>query len=228
MATSTPIGSAKSVAIETMIAEPMMAFLIPPPVSPNVACTCVNRSTLSAGIERCTTMKITTASTATAPNAASVAVSWAIRFVMTRRRERPRAFSDGMLEASTSMPLDRVPADDDLRREVRDQRHDEQDHAEVEERPDLQVRNGTLVLRGDPARERVARLEQVEVDSVRRDPDHLGDGDRLADGPPAAEEDCGDQPAARVRQQDPFHHLPAGQPEAVGAFLDLGRHLAAK
>src|SRR5436190_16130053 len=144
-----------------MIADPTMACLMPPPVSPKVACTCVNRSPLSAGIARWTTLMTTIASTATAPNAASAAVTCAARFQSRRLQARPRAFSDGgMLAASTSVPLDRVAADDHLSSEVRHQGHHEQDHAQVEKRADLQVGHGALILRGDPARERVTSLEQ--------------------------------------------------------------------
>src|SRR6478736_3666429 len=151
-----------------MMTEPTIACLMPPPDSPKVDCTPVNSSRLSAGIARWITLKTTIPSTATAPNAATVATIWANRLQSRRRRARPWAFSDGpMLAASISVPLDRVATHDDLRGEVRDQRHDEQDHAEVEERPDLEVRDRALVLRCDPARERVAGLEQVEVAAVR-------------------------------------------------------------
>src|SRR5690348_9922190 len=122
-----------------MISEPTIAFEMPPPVSPKVACTCVNRSTFSAGTARWTTLITTIASTATAPNAASVAISSVPRFVSSRRLARPRALSDGRMPAASTSdaPLDRVAADDELREGVHHERHHEQDHAQVEERPHL-------------------------------------------------------------------------------------------
>ena len=57
----TPVGSANTVASATMMSEPTMAFLMPPPDSPKVACTCVNRSRLSAGIARWITLNTTIA-----------------------------------------------------------------------------------------------------------------------------------------------------------------------
>ena len=50
---------------------------------------------------------------------------------------------------------------------------------------------------------------------VRRDADHLRDGDRLADRAAHPEQDRRDQAAARVREDHAAHHLPARQPEAV-------------
>ncbi len=44
-----------------MMIEPTMAFLMPPPDSPKVACTCVNRSRLRAGIARWITLNTTIA-----------------------------------------------------------------------------------------------------------------------------------------------------------------------
>src|SRR4029077_6792878 len=149
-----------------MSTEPPIGVEMPPPVCPKVACTCVKRLRLSAGIPRWSTDQTTIASTATAPNAATVATTSATRLVTRRRRARPCAFRGrGAFAASTSVPpLDCVTSNDDLCREVLHQQHDDKNGAQVEERRDLEVRHRALVLGGDAAREGVTGLEQVERD----------------------------------------------------------------
>ena len=60
--------------------------------------------------------------------------------------------------------------------------------------------------------------------------DHLGDGDRLAERSPEAEDDGADDARASQRQHGHADHLPARGPQRVGALLELGRrrpeHLA--
>ena len=102
-------------------------------------------------------------------------------------------------------------------------RDHEQDRRQVDERRDLDVRHGPLVLLGELARERVSRHEQRPVNAVAG-ADHLGDGDRLADRAAQAEQNRRAHTGARVRKDDPAHHLPARGPERQRALLELGRH----
>ena len=88
MASSTPIGTAMAVAMAVMINVPTIAFLMPPPSTPNGAATCVNKSTLTAGSPRLATEKITASSTTIATSAAMLASSSITRPCSLRRRER--------------------------------------------------------------------------------------------------------------------------------------------
>ena len=86
----------------------------------------------------------------------------------------------------------------------------------------MDVRRGGLVLRGDAARERVAVLEERDVDAERA-ADHLRDRDRLADRAAEPEHHCGDEPAARLRQDDAADHLPARRAERERGLLEIAR-----
>src|SRR5438067_303698 len=226
MATRMPTGKATAAASATMITVPTMAFSIPPPVWPNVTWFCVKRSRLRAGIPFRRTETTTMPRTLTARKAEAVAIPWAKRLTRSLRRDLPVALSEiGATDDAISVRrLDRVAPDDQLRGEVGDQRHREEDHAQVEEGCRLEERGGALVLVGDVGGQRVASLEEIGG-QMRRRAAHLRHGDCLSHGATAAEQDGRDQSAARVRKHHSLDHLPAREPEPDRALLDLLRHL---
>ena len=99
----------------------------------------------------------------------------------------------------------------------------EKDQGEVEERRDLEVRHGALELPCDAARERVARVEEVQAESVRRDSDHLRDRDRLSDSAAEPEHRRREQARTDVGDYDPPDRLPPGGAESHRAVLDVFR-----
>src|SRR5689334_14194798 len=129
---------------------------------------------------RLPTDQTTIPSAAIAIAADRIASDSAARFTRRRRRARPVAFSEIAGSATSVAPgfLELEPLHDPLGREVRDERDDEQDQTEIDQRRDLQAADGPLVLVRDAARERVARLEdrELERDEVA---DHLRHRDRL-------------------------------------------------
>src|SRR5689334_14975511 len=192
IATSTPTGSDMAAANATSTSEPTKAFASPPPGCPKSAWFFVKRSQLSAGSALTSTETTTSPSTPTASAEARSAASSIARFFRLRRRS---LLSMARLEA----------LDDHLRGDVHREREDEQDQREVDERRHREVRERTLVLVGDPAGERVAELEERDVDALGG-ADHLRDGDRLAERPAEAEQDRRHDAPARVREHDPAHH----------------------
>src|SRR5436189_79463 len=79
------------------------------------------------------------------------------RLPSARARARPSA---------SSRALELEAPHDQLRGDVRDERDHEQDQREVDQRRDLKLRDGALVLVRDAARERVAGREDRHVQVV--------------------------------------------------------------
>src|SRR5476649_652194 len=161
MAVSTPNGRAIAVAMPTSSAVPTSAGATPPPVCPKRAGPFVKKSRFSACTPRENTDQTRTPSTRIAAAAAATAPISAKRFASSLRRLRPVAFSDS--SSISRLPFAVLePLDDPLGRQVRHEGDHEQDVRQVDQRRDLKIRRGPLVLIRNPAGHRVARFEDRE------------------------------------------------------------------
>ena len=70
---------------------------------------------------------------------------------------------------------------------------------------------------------RVSPFAKSERWMPRRAADHLRDRDRLADRAAEAEDHCGDETAARLRQDDAADHLPTCRAERQRGLLEIAR-----
>src|SRR6266550_5422106 len=218
-AISTATGSAIAVAIPTSSAEPTSNGAIPPPGWPKSGRSLVRKPHESSPAPRLAIDQTTMPSTSTARSAATVALPSASRLTIRLRRSRR---SPWRFTSAATGSLEREALDDYLREQVGQQPDHKQDRSEVEERGDLQLRDGTLVLARDPARQGVPRGEQRRADEPAG-ADHLRDGNRLSEGPAEAKDHRRADPGPRRGEDDAAHHLPARGPERERALLELGR-----
>src|SRR5579875_1356463 len=214
-----PIGVAITVASATMSAVPTIALAIPPP-PPLMTCggSWMRKPTDSDRAPRCTTTKMTIASTATAAVAQAVAPAWTNRLTSARRRRFPEATSGAVgskgggsnVESSDKGPVHVVAPRDPAGGQIDGERHRQQDQREVEERRLLQLVLDVPDLDRDPRRQRVARQEQRGLYRRGRTADDGRDGDRLAERSSEAQHHRCGHPGERRRQHDPPDDLPAG------------------
>src|SRR6266536_74638 len=196
-AISTATGSAIAVAIPTSSAEPTSNGAIPPPGWPKSGRSLVRKPHESSPAPRLAIDQTTMPSTITARSAATVALPSASRLTIRLRRSRP---SPWRFTSAATGSLEREALDDYLREQVGQQPDHKQDRSEVEERGDLQLRDGTLILARDPARQGVPRGEQRRADEPAG-ADHLRDGNRLSEGPAEHEDPPEPEDDARDRRQ---------------------------